>query len=296
MKSQRRHELQTNMLADWLGDVLDRIRPYQNVILGVAILALAGVVGLTILSHRRASYAGQAWDSMGSLLATNPADFEKTIKLYPNTPAAQWSRVLTGDMYLANGVNELFSSKPIGLEQLGRAQEQYLAALNADTKKGWIAERAAFGLARTMEAAGKLDEAARRYDEIVQQWPNGMFKEEAASRSKELQKQSVKWFYDQFAAYNPQPPAPVKEPALPQSREHIGQPAENPPAETDLKYHSPFSKYSEQPEKTKPAAKAAPGTEKAKPGVEKPGKGGEKSKPAPEKPKTDAAKPAKGKP
>ena len=30
MKSERRHELHTNALADWLAGIIERIRPYQT--------------------------------------------------------------------------------------------------------------------------------------------------------------------------------------------------------------------------------------------------------------------------
>ena len=40
MKSERRHELTTNALADWLAGIIERIRPYQTTLLGVVLLAV----------------------------------------------------------------------------------------------------------------------------------------------------------------------------------------------------------------------------------------------------------------
>ena len=45
MRSERRHELQTNALADWLGTVIERVQPYQTSLLGVVLLAAMLAVG-----------------------------------------------------------------------------------------------------------------------------------------------------------------------------------------------------------------------------------------------------------
>ena len=45
MKSERRHELQTNALADWIGEAIERIRPYQTTLLGVALLVMLLIGG-----------------------------------------------------------------------------------------------------------------------------------------------------------------------------------------------------------------------------------------------------------
>jgi hypothetical protein len=290
MKSERRHELHTNMLADWLADASQRVKPYQNGILAVVILVAAGVVIATWQSHRSAANAAQAWDSLGPVL-TGPSqqNLERATKQFSNSPAGHWANVLAGDGLLANGAMAMFSSKASAQELLGNAVNQYQAALKGDPQQGWISERATFGAARGLESLGRLDEAAKLYANVLERWPNGMFKTEAADRLKEVQKPNVKWFYDQFAAFNPKP-APVEEPSLPQSRSHIGQPTDNPPADLDLKYHSPFG--------DKLGEKTGKQADKAKKDVEKPKAGGEQSKPAAAKSAAEkpAAKPAAEKP
>ena len=44
MKTERRHELQTNDLADWLGRKIDSARPHAKVISGIAIVAATAFV------------------------------------------------------------------------------------------------------------------------------------------------------------------------------------------------------------------------------------------------------------
>ena len=61
MKTQRRHELQTNQLADRIGVYLQKVRPYQKQILyGVAAVAVLGGAVLYLSSQQQAK-AGVSW-------------------------------------------------------------------------------------------------------------------------------------------------------------------------------------------------------------------------------------------
>ena len=68
MKTQRRHELQTNQLADTIGMYLQKVRPYQKQILYglVAILLLAGAV--LYLSTQQQARAGASWEDYFSAM------------------------------------------------------------------------------------------------------------------------------------------------------------------------------------------------------------------------------------
>ena len=46
MKSERRHELQHNELAEWLAKSAQAIKPYQNIIFAAVVLVLIGVVAI----------------------------------------------------------------------------------------------------------------------------------------------------------------------------------------------------------------------------------------------------------
>lgn len=61
MKTERRHELQTNVLADWLGRQIEAIRPYTNIIIGVAVVLLVVIGVYSIWSAWSRSAAAQAW-------------------------------------------------------------------------------------------------------------------------------------------------------------------------------------------------------------------------------------------
>ncbi|MGA2621209.1 MAG: hypothetical protein ABSF26_26595 [Thermoguttaceae bacterium] len=257
MKRERRHDLHTNALADWLGAKLEQFKPYQNAILGAMLLVVVAVVALAVWRSRSESYAAEAWRSVKwPFAATSPEELDRIGKIYPGTSAGQWAEVLAADRYLFAGCEELFHDKAAAAESLSQALERYQAMLAA-AQSPMLRQRALFGAARTLEAQGKLDEAIACYEQLSKTWPQGMFKAAAEQRVSDLKTEGTKWFYDQFAAYRPKPP---KESAAPAAKDRYGPLPENPPDESVLKYPSSFGNAI-----VEKAAKEAKDKESAKP-------------------------------
>ena len=64
MKSERRHELQHNELAEWLANMAKTIQPYQNWSLTAVLVVLLVVAGYTVWSRKAAAETAQAWNAM----------------------------------------------------------------------------------------------------------------------------------------------------------------------------------------------------------------------------------------
>lgn len=155
MKSERRHELQKNQLADWLAGVIEKIKPYQNAILGVVILAVAVAAGLSWWTQRSAGKEAEAWDQVFAVMARGrmePGEFEDIVDKYPGTDVAHWAATMAGDLRLAMGCNALFENKAAANQELRGAGEQdgavdhYLKVLE-ESDNPMLRERATFGLA-----------------------------------------------------------------------------------------------------------------------------------------------------
>ena len=218
MKKERRHELHTNALADWLGNVAEQATPYRNTILGVTLLVAGGILVAAVWYNHSAATAAEAWEAMRPPLFTpSEQDLRRVTTEYPSSPAAVWARVIMGDDLLLMGANRLFESKSMAQEAITQALTSYKEAYDA-TDAPLVRQRVLFGMGRAQEALGRLDDAAHSYEELNKNWPEGMFHYAAADRLKDLQRNQTKWFYDQFAAYNPKPPA-----AKPQSS--VGSPS-----------------------------------------------------------------------
>jgi hypothetical protein len=267
MKSDERHKLQRNTLADWLGHAIEASKPYLNqILLGVLIVLLLGV-GYFSWNKMTTASTYQSWDEFNAALGTS--DVSKMIDVttgFPKTPAAFAAATLAGDMYLAQGCDELFTDKAAGNSDLTKAVNNYDSVL-ANCKIDVLRERATFGLARAHEAKGELDQANESYQTVTAKWPNGAFASAASQRLVALKQPASKEFYDRFAKFNPKP-AVSKDSGDKPAFDMNSLPAETPPATSgDIQFDGgksiPAPSTSQPAAADKPAAADAPAKEPA---------------------------------
>ena len=205
MKSERRHELQHNALADWMAQTGKALKPYQNFILSVVVIGLVTFTAYTWWSRTSASQAAKAWGEFNDGMETGDlTELTQVIESYPDTKVAHVATVLSGDYRLINGCYQLFENKAIGEQQLSKAIILYESDLR-QSKNPMLLERATFGLARAKEAKGDLEEAERYYREVVANWSNGAYAAVANQRLDELKRPEIKQLYDDFRNFDPKP-------------------------------------------------------------------------------------------
>jgi len=212
MKSERRHELRHNELADWLAGIVEAVRPYSIAILGVVLLGVLSIGVYAWQTRVSATDTANAWDAFYAAFASgDPANFEKNV-IEKRAPAqvTHWARVVAADVYLAEACQELYDNKALAYDQLDKAREHYATVLKESRVSG-LRERATFGLARTYEtlaatgqSQGELDKARENYQNLVKSWPKGAYTTVAAQRLEALEKQEIKAFYDKLASYDAQ--------------------------------------------------------------------------------------------
>jgi predicted negative regulator of RcsB-dependent stress response len=212
MKSEERHKLQQNELADWLSRVYGVIKPYANAILAVILLAVV-IGGLWYWwNHQSRSEASAGWDQLFAAVESNQVtEIGKIAEQNPNNELGLWATVMAGDLHLANGCHDLFTNKAVASQDLQKALDEY-TKVRSETRNPLLRERAIFGLARTYEALsgtrqsqGELDKAIKNYQELVNDWKDGAYYTLAKDRLEDLTSSDGKKFYDQFAHYDPQP-------------------------------------------------------------------------------------------
>ena len=81
MKSERRHELQHNELADWLAKTAEAIRPHQNAILAGLVTVLIVVLGYTWWSRTSDARTTEAWDQVSAVIESG----KRTNRISPRT-------------------------------------------------------------------------------------------------------------------------------------------------------------------------------------------------------------------
>jgi len=294
MRTERRHELEENILAQGLISVLEKIRPYQNAI-------LIGLVGMVVLvaayqwiTRRSSGQAEAAWNEVFanmSLSREDPSALEKAAENFAGTEPGQWAALLAAEAYLAKACDAFFQNKTEAREYLHRSRDLFQRVLT-DSRNEVLRERATFGLARADETAGDLDNAIeswsnpsgkqsghkadRGYQGVLNLWPEGAYAKAAQARLNDLQRYTTKKFYDEFGRWEPRPLPP--ESFGPSAKGKI--PADGAIPEGPL--FTPGELVpSDKPEKRAPSSKETPG-----PGADNPSVPPSQEKPSapPEKP------------
>jgi predicted negative regulator of RcsB-dependent stress response len=203
MKSERRHELQHNELAEWLFKTGEQIKPHQNLILAIVAVIAVVVVGLTWWSRHSAGRINQAWTELGRAMdAGSPDQLGNIAEEYPNTIAGQTAAVLVGDIRLASACNQRFASATMAQRDLKAAQDSYSKILELSTSET-LRERATYGMARVRETDGRLDTAKQLYSEVVSQWPDGAYAAAAKRRLADFKESETKKMFASLRKYEP---------------------------------------------------------------------------------------------
>lgn len=216
------NNLAENDLAERFLHLVERLRPYRGAILaGLAAVAVAGA-GWSLVSAQSAASRAQSWDAYLAALATgSPAGFQDVITRYPDSAAADWSRLVLAEMALREGADLAFSDRSRSKGRLEAASQLYGMVISGKPK-GLLAERAVFGLAKAREGLGNLDDARRGYDTIAREYPFGGLATLAADHAASLGNEATRRWYDWFdsqdvsakkAPTEPAETSPAKTPA-----------------------------------------------------------------------------------
>lgn len=217
MKTERRHELQTNVLADWLGTKTKQIRPYTKLIVGVLVLLFAAIVLLSFGAAQRKKTRESAWKDLFALQVDANSSFDPLMrsdyanqlvdlsKKHAGSPVGAWALQSAGDINLALGSDLLWRDRDEAREKFKLAFDNYSGALSA-SEHDMLRQRALQGLAQANEALNQPADAEGIYQEIIDKWPETTLARTAAKRLAFLQRPSTAEFYDWFMRQKPIPP------------------------------------------------------------------------------------------
>jgi hypothetical protein len=218
MKGKRRHELQTNQLADWLGREIQTTKPYVPWVLGGLIVIVIGFVIYSIRSARLESSLATAWDNYQSAQAKgfdavgkdrsfqlNEAitTLERIVKEHPDEPVGLLSQLAIADINLQVGQSQFRSNNTAAKDHFKKAAENY-GDVATGAAEPELKNRARFGLAKSYEWQMLLTKAREEYAKV-----EGPFRPLAQARMHDLGRASTENFYTAYAAWKPKPkPAP----------------------------------------------------------------------------------------
>jgi hypothetical protein len=210
MKAEKRHELQQNELADWLGEHIESAKPYAGTIAFVVIGTVVAIgLGIYLMNAGNpASAAGwsdyfSAFNDREPAVALNQLATER-----PGTPAALWALQSVGDINLSQGSLQLFSDREEAKRMLDKAEEAYKKVEADASADALLRSRARLGLAKLYEATNRPDEAKKFFELVAQEQKDTAIGKVAAQGVERLSDPRNVALLAWFAEQKPRKPAP----------------------------------------------------------------------------------------
>jgi len=211
MKSDRRHELEKNILADRLGGGIQAARPVLPIVFGTLAIAVVGLIGWGVYSASVSNKAATAWTEYYFNLTSTDADaFVDVAETFPNSKAAMWAHQTAGSSYLERGIEALYRNRAEGEKLLNQAIEAFEIA--STSKQAELSNKAHFGLAQAHEALGQIDQATDHYEKVVDSNAYQAMIDSAKQRLAFISSTDGRGFYAWFNKLDPKPNAPIQLP------------------------------------------------------------------------------------
>ncbi len=207
MKAERRHELKHNVLADWMGERVEMLRPHAaGIALGIGLL-LVIVLGSLWYFNGETSATSRAWSQYFD--AFNGRQPQKVLQdlaaEQSGSKAAWWALAAVGDMNLGEGAALLHSDRSEAKKRLEVAEQAYKKVELSDDPM--LKSRAQLGLAKVYESMCQPKEAKKYYEMVAAGAKNSAIGKAAAADAKRMDDARNIAFLDWFANQTPKRPA-----------------------------------------------------------------------------------------
>ncbi|MEX2091023.1 MAG: hypothetical protein WD971_00020 [Pirellulales bacterium] len=207
MKSEHRHELETNWLAHHVAIWLDRLQPYNSLIVGSLLTIVILFFAYSFFGGESSARQSAAWSSYNQAVAGNLPNLEtlhESAEEYPDSPMQQFADITWADGQVWMASRLFIQNRAAAMESLNRATGTYQGLLQ-ESEDERLKGRAHFGLGRVYELRSDLDKAREEYLAV-----KGGFELLAQQRAKELEEQNTKEAYAWLAtAEGPRRAAPA---------------------------------------------------------------------------------------
>jgi len=214
MKSKRRHELQTNDLADRIGHFIEQVRPYATTILMALVAVAVAISAWYYLASNRERQQADAWRAYFAAGSNPQGDMSTQLSAvadsYAGTPAGLWSAQTAADLTLAQGIQLMFADRAQAETNIDRAKGLYKQVLDDKLTQSYpmLLERARFGMAQACEAMNDLEDAKKYYELVGQAAPQSALGKAALKRLDKLVDPDTEKWYNWFARQEAAPPTP----------------------------------------------------------------------------------------
>ncbi len=227
MKAEHRKELETNALADYIGNMLHKAKegPSQKVLITGGLIVLVVVLVGVFLWYAFGSKDKDAerwvqWNALTQTATTETApkaELDKLRGAYPNMPDAWYQRLYALNKFEADNPNttqarmtrfqkaRLFmaNSQDIGsglnvtrdteLKCLAEARDLYEKLITEASDEPYLAQEAILNCAKAKEDLGDFEGAKKLYEQLKKDHPKGLYVSQADKALARLDSQRDYW-------------------------------------------------------------------------------------------------------
>ncbi len=209
MKSEHRHELQTNDLSKLTQKGARFVEEHALKITIIICVIAVAVAAYRIFSTRSFASQSTAWYEFSNARTADDFLAVADSDLVKGTPAADWALLMGAEMRLSQAVQLMFTDRANAVTELTSARDDFNKLVENDDSM--IKQRAIFGLARTEESLGNLEAARAAYKQLgSDEFKGSVYHKQAQERAEYLEKAGPQAFYAWFQKQNPKPPEPRK--------------------------------------------------------------------------------------
>ncbi len=201
MKSERRHELQQNELAQRLEVWVAAVKPYASWVVGGVIVGL--LIALVITFQRGESQAERDanWNEFYTAEATNDTEMLKELAArHAGRPLGEITSLTLADYHLREGARQAQQNRGEAQKKFDEAISNYLSVADS-ARDPMLKNRALFGQAQALEWKMQLAKAREVYEQV-----EGPLKLQAQQRLATLRQPATAKFYDVYASHTPRLP------------------------------------------------------------------------------------------
>lgn len=184
-----RHQLEKNILADWLGEKIEFLKPYGTQIAVGGLIVLAAVVGAIYYFSRTDTVGPRAWQAYFTAFGEQKVD-EALKDVYEKpevegTAAELWARLSYADQRFRFAVIQGSQDPTAAKEALGDAEEALVEVEKRASNPALMA-RTRYSLARIYETQGKPNKAREYYQKVAEAAKNSALAKAAAEGAERL--------------------------------------------------------------------------------------------------------------
>ena len=207
MKSEERHRLETNVVADRLAVWIDRLRPYATSVAGIVLFVLIAMFAWSYMSGASSAWQAEAWDAYNEAVVSPMPNLEllrHSAEEHQGTKMQQLADITWADGQVWLAARDYLYNKAGVTAALTNATTAYQSILSS-TDDERLKNRARLGMARVYEMQNELEKARAEYEKVT-----GGYADFAKERAKQLGEKKVQDVYAWLAtATPPRRPSPV---------------------------------------------------------------------------------------